>query len=305
MTAGLQREGPPETAGLRRSDLRPFTPAGLRDPGSPTLKLSGRPTESESVTALALLTLEQLVAWATVGTAAGTLILAAATYIMARRTGALAKSSSDELGLLNEQTEAARRQSIAAEAALRASVRPYLLDVPRGTMKTIARGDVFPYVLAGFRRHPPPSETRVVDLSIVDQYLPPHDEGSPELDYWLRVPVRNVGAGVAILGDTHLVLHGHGRVLTGTTSANALPPGEVAGLVFEVEPGAWEWDAAERSALARSPVTATVMYTDSAGEQAARAQIQLLVDEAKDYYVADARVVEAGAHLPAVDVIPS
>ena len=41
------------------------------------------------------------------------------------------------LSLLRSQAEAAQSQSVAAEAALNASARPLVIDIPRHTMKTV------------------------------------------------------------------------------------------------------------------------------------------------------------------------
>ena len=58
-----------------------------------------------------------------------------------KETADAAKLTADaavrDLELLGDQTEAATRQSEAAEAALNASVRPLLIDVPLYTTRTI------------------------------------------------------------------------------------------------------------------------------------------------------------------------
>jgi hypothetical protein len=78
----------------------------------------------------------------------GTLGLAIATLVLALKTRALADSgqvtsdaarltaaaAQQELEFLRDQTDAAKRQSRAAEAALNASVLPVLLDIPQHTM---------------------------------------------------------------------------------------------------------------------------------------------------------------------------
>ena len=84
--------------------------------------------------------------------------------------------------LLRSQADATHRQSVAAEAALNASARPLLIDIPRHTMKTIQVQEK-----AGIKR---PEE---VDLSVI------RSETSERAHTGrMTVPVRNVGAGAGL-----------------------------------------------------------------------------------------------------------
>jgi hypothetical protein len=141
------------------------------------------------VIASAHTTIDYVAAWATFGTALGTIGLAAATFVLALKTRALAKSGKDtadaaqqELSLLRNQAEAAQRQSVAAEAALNASARPLLIDIPRHTMKTIQ-----------VQERPGVKHPEEVDLSVIASHI---DE-SPRAGH-MMIPVRNVGPGVAL-----------------------------------------------------------------------------------------------------------
>lgn len=241
--------------------------------------------------------LDGLAAWATVGTALGTLVLAGATYALARQTRQLAVSSTQELDLLRQQTEAAQRQSVAAEEALRASVRPFILDVPPGTFREVRR-DIFETLFARSRRDPPPPETKKVDVSIVRHEIRAEPENYGERAFWLEVPVRNVGNGVAVLEDAQLWLHGQGHVLGGTPAAFALPVDGVTTLSFEVTPGGPGWEIAMRAAAAHEDMTAAVTYTDHAEQQASRTELLLVADKDGLYEVEGVRVVAADEPFP-------
>ena len=59
-----------------------------------------------------------------------TLILALATFLMARQTKHVASSSQDEAEAVRQQTEAVLLQVEESRAALQASIRPWLTNVP-------------------------------------------------------------------------------------------------------------------------------------------------------------------------------
>jgi hypothetical protein len=112
------------------------------------------------------------------------LLGAGATFVLALKTRALADSGQKtasaaerELALLGDQAEAVKRQSEVAEAALQASIKPLLIDVPLHSMQA-------GYV--GSR-----SGSAHTDFSVNSEIMPEMRTGS------LTVPVRNVGAGVA------------------------------------------------------------------------------------------------------------
>jgi hypothetical protein len=140
-------------------------------------------------------TITYVAAWATFGTAFGTIGLAIATFVLAKRTKALATSGQEtadaakqELGLLRTQAEATKRQSEAAESALIASVAPQLLDIPLHTMFQIPKSRIEPPRDRSDIARLGPSE---IDLSVITA----NDSADAAS---LVVPVRNVGAGVAL-----------------------------------------------------------------------------------------------------------
>jgi hypothetical protein len=81
-----------------------------------------------------------------------------------------------------KQTNAMRRQSRTAEAALNASIRPLLVDVPRHTMRTIH-----------VQERPGEKHPEELDVSAILASV-----GETTRTGSLVVPVRNVGAGVAL-----------------------------------------------------------------------------------------------------------
>jgi hypothetical protein len=139
--------------------------------------------------------IEYIAAWATFGTALGTVGLAIATFALALKTRALAKSGQQtadaaekELVLLRDQADASKRQSEPAEAALTAFVAPQLLDIPLHTMFRLPTNSLERLRDRSAIGPPAPSE---IDLSVISA------DDSPDATT-LVVPVRNVGAGVAL-----------------------------------------------------------------------------------------------------------
>lgn len=127
-------------------------------------------------------TIDYVSAYATLGLALATFALAWKTRALARSSQATAKTAEKELEQVRQQTEAANRQSNAAEAALNASVRPLLADVPRHTMQRIQ-----------VQERPGEKRAADVDLSVISSEIAPTTRTGR-----LTVPVRNVGAGVAL-----------------------------------------------------------------------------------------------------------
>lgn len=120
--------------------------------------------------------------------AIGTIGLAFATFVLALKTRALAKSGQQTADAAQDQADAAKRQSVAAEAALLASVASQLLDIPRHTMFQLPQNIIERMDYRSPIGQPAPSE---IDLSIISA-----NESADAAS--LVVPVRNVGAGVAL-----------------------------------------------------------------------------------------------------------
>jgi hypothetical protein len=64
-------------------------------------------------------TVEYIAAWATVGTAVGTGLLAFATYSLARKTKRMAQAAEDELHVVRVQAESMAQQAKATRRNLR------------------------------------------------------------------------------------------------------------------------------------------------------------------------------------------
>jgi hypothetical protein len=203
-------------------------------------------------------TIEYVAAYATAATAGGTFLLALATFRLAGKTRELAKSgeatataAKQELNLLGDQAESTRRQSEAAEAALNASVRPLLLDVPRHTYRP---------VVEGYRR-----QLEQVDVSAIIA-VADRDEVS------LTVPIRNAGAGIALVVAVAITVARDGAI--GEPVVPGEPPSAVvareeAAVFFEETGGSDQRVALEHLLTCGEDLVIEVAYTDIAGRQEA------------------------------------
>lgn len=214
--------------------------------------------------------IDYVAAYATTLTAFGTLGLAIATLVLALKTRALAKSgqqtahaAAQELEILRGQADAAQRQSEVAEAALNASIRPLILDVPR-------ESDRYPRAFGPRDAQPGSDEAPENDFGI--GFTPDH--------HTLVLPVRNVGAGVArmiaatVATEDSLV---HGNV------PSVIAAGETDFVSF------WPVDfmAPEPFALGRTIVYIEVAYSDIAGSQESATRFQLDPSAERFYVVAE------------------
>ena len=207
--------------------------------------------------------------------AIGTLALAAATVYLAMKTGSLSATSQQELDLLRQQAAAAQAQSATAEQALRASIRPVIIDVPKGTLREVRRHDWFwPMRRSG---EPRPPETTKVDVSRVRISFGDPDEPQ-DRELKLDVPIRNVGAGLALI--QRAVLHANVDCWTGRTSQQNLPVGEVAAAYFDTPEGSQEYEATVRVTNAKRPLTLEIVYTDLAGGQTSHSFLHLASEPA-------------------------
>lgn len=224
-------------------------------------------------------TIDYVGAWATLGTAVGTLVLAAATFGLALKTRALAKSgkatadasestaaaAQRELELLGDQTEAAKRQGEAAEAALSASVRPLLIDVPVHTMRTIQ-----------VQEQPGETHPATLDISVIAASVF-EDTRTAQL----TVPVRNVGSGVA--RGVAAAVTVAGKDVVGSAIARGTAPSVIA-----AGESNWIWfedTAGPASSAAQTPLVGLlrteedlvveVAYCDAAGRQIAASSLYL------------------------------
>jgi hypothetical protein len=223
-------------------------------------------------------------AWVGIGTAAGTLVLALATFWLAWKTSALASSSQKvadtsqrEVGLMQSQVEAMqtqveamqaqsnamKSQSETAQSSLHASVRPLIVEVPWGTPKEVAV-DRPPW------RWSPTSGSFKIDVSQVTLL-------KSAAQYDLIVPVRNVGTGVAVLTVILLEISDEaGSIfLDGHAAPPSVPSQETADLVFSIAKGENGWTELRKAVSQRAFLTASVHYCDLAGDQGSETRLRL------------------------------
>ena len=218
-------------------------------------------------------TIDYVAAWATFGTAVGTIGLAVATFVLALKTRALATSGQEtadaakqELLLLRSQTDAAQRQSVAAEAALNASARPLLIDIPRHTMKTIQ-----------VQERPGVEHPEEIDLSVITSRI----DQSPRAGQ-MMVPVRNVGAGVALglaaAAGLVIELEAAGATVAHGEAPSVIAAGESAAVWFEDTAGVASAAAEPPLAYllrAGADLVVEVAYCDVSGRQEAATSLYL------------------------------
>jgi hypothetical protein len=193
--------------------------------------------------------------WVAIGTltlAAVTVVLAfvsAAGVIVARDaakdTRRLAETAEQEVRAVLEQANATRRQAGVAQATLSASVQPLLGHVPLGE----------------FDDKNPEAEIGAVNVKGDDRY------------FWISIPVRNVGAGVAVIQGAKLapdISAPSGRGITATM----VPVGELTRCWFVFERGS---DRDLVNALEHGRLWLHVFYTGAAGGQPYRTEA--LVEE--------------------------
>ncbi|HEY4099146.1 MAG TPA: hypothetical protein VGM33_26710 [Baekduia sp.] len=194
---------------------------------------------------IATTTVEYLTAWATAGTAVGTVILAAATFWMARKTRDAATATQDDVRAAKEQLtvaqaqiELSRRQADAAEAAISAQLKPVLIDVPFDM----------------FREGGTDAGTVSVELNPKSGLI------------LVDIPLRNVGPGLARV--TGLSLDTGSPIAFGATLRNAnIPPGERARFMFTAAPEQSGYSAFRDIVDRRGTFSVAVRYTDAAGAQ--------------------------------------
>jgi hypothetical protein len=211
-----------------------------------------------------------LAAWATLGTAVGTAALAAATFVLARKTSREVEAATAQAAASVQQVDQSTRQAEAAERALLAQTQPFLSGVPWGLA---VRTPLFA------RSMVKPSEREDASQVIVSIV------GSPAQAAEVRLPYRNVGNGTALIQSTEVVISGNtGFVAESTTPV--VPPGEIAEVVLAVD--ATHSSLGEVVAMygGAQDFTAIIGYADVSG--AARGALRLDAyarPGSKDWYV--------------------
>ena len=169
----------------------------------------------------------------------GTLALAGVTVLLAavsasgvwvaarsaRDTRRLAQTSEKEVVVLSQQVEVQRleveavtRQAEAAQAALRSSARPVLVDVPYGQTGEPAQD----YVQIGANNQVGLSPW-MLSVELSEQPLPA---------YYVAVPVRNTGPGIALMVETALRVDPDDEPILGRLTKAVVPPGERTRALF-------------------------------------------------------------------------
>jgi hypothetical protein len=195
--------------------------------------------------------------WASIATAVGTISLGLATFWLGWQTRNVAKTGDAELKLLGRQANAADSQSKAAEAALSASIRPLLLDVPRHTHREILTG---PFGRGGLQ----PVDASVIYAVVSDS------------EVHLTVPVRNAGQGVALVTAAALTSIDAERVVrpvvTGGTPS-AIAPREEDSVYFDDDDGP---SNLRHLIEVGGDLVVEVAYSDAAGGQLAATRLYLI-----------------------------
>lgn len=165
---------------------------------------------------------------------------------------------------------AATRSAEASEAALAAGLRPLLVEVPRGQ-----------FIRA----------RRFMDQDVED------DLADVEADVWddrellIEVPLRNAGAGIALVGAPQLEIEAGPLTWSGVGLHTVVPPGELTRLDFT---GTWHDREATLAGAATinadgATFTVSVPYTDVEGRQGTTTRVTVTrrVNEDDDFWIVD------------------
>lgn len=236
------------------------------------------------MTILSTTTVEYIAAWATVGTAAGTGMLALATFFLARRTTAEVTAATSQARASLEQVEISQQQAKVAERALAAQTQPLLTDVPWGVAQLVA----------GYAMKPG-SDSRSV-LSSVFGPKEAHYRDASEVRVWLdqetrgvrfAIPVRNVGNGTALI-QAVVFRFSNDASLTGFPASPVVPPREVTVLSLDLEGGDDpDVSVATQAVEQGTSFSVVTAYADSSGEakRAVRLDVYPGEDSDSDWWV--------------------
>lgn len=202
------------------------------------------------------------------GTAVGTVLLAAATGLLAWMTRAEVVASRQELAL--------------SRTAYQASTRPILVDAPLDRFTVEKEALVLPTPIEqGVPR-------RLEDLgriTVEAGYVAGPEGGEGYVR--IAVPFHNVGAGLALIHDARLIGFETGWTIPWRRSSmqSAAPPGELIRISFgaEIDPGdgqALEMELDQLDELISFSVE--VVYSDFGGEQ--RTRTRLAIEGRRSYW---------------------
>ncbi len=217
--------------------------------------------------------------WANIGTAAGTLALAAATFRLARRTSEQVASSREQASSSERQAEASRRQAEAAarqaellagqlataQESLRAATRPLLADVPRDEDDSATQ----------------------INANI---------EFEHEEEVNVRVPVRNVGAGPAVIVHARLAATEQAmeaqQWAPGSSAQNIVAPGERVPLRFIAPPGSAAYSTLHEQVLGCLRLIVEIQYRDLVEDHDATLRLGLACNRSnQEWRVTNSEVV--------------
>jgi hypothetical protein len=184
-----------------------------------------------------LFSLTHVVAYAAIGSFICTYLLARATKKLANSTNELASSGDrtaeaavKQLDELKSQTGAAQQHAAAAQEALDAATRPLLIDVPRFTMQPRALTEDERLRYRNRTHEMPPFAEEDASQILVEL---PSDDFPRGL---LRVPVRNIGAGPAIVQAARLAqtpLDMRGDLRASGVMQSVVAPSQIVIVEFE------------------------------------------------------------------------
>jgi hypothetical protein len=239
--------------------------------------------------------------------AIGTMLLAVATFILARSTRGLAHNTAEEVQESKrqvdaslKQVEAAQRQAAAAQEALdaayeqtrlaqltlNAQIRPVLIDVPGlvGVRDTI----MYPG-----REKPIAGDAGFVHVDATDA------------EVLVSVPLRNAGAGVAMIRGLKLTL----RTAIGPPSVRItppnLPPNERGRVSFRATPGDAAFAPLSETIRAHRDFSVQVGYADLAGQQYTITRFDLYCYAGARWTVRQVHLEEPGSDEPFAGSAPA
>jgi hypothetical protein len=173
----------------------------------------------------------------------GTLALAAATFMLGRRTR-------ESVDATREEVEAAQAQARTAQAALDSQTAPLLTGVPPGLGQEVEGRDIHSGEAASWR-----DQGEIVVQNV--------RKGDAKGVYF-SVPFRNVGNGIALVQEIQVILSA-GTPYVGVSRNPALPPGEQTRAYLSATRDKSSWTEADQTYTNPSPFCVLIGYGDAAG----------------------------------------
>lgn len=185
-----------------------------------------------------------------------------ASLKVARSAESQAKSTNDTVDTANEQLKLGRESLAQERAALQASVRPLLADVPLGVY--VPEGN------EGFRpigiRMLNPDKGRILWTRMDDNTIE------------VRVPVRNIGSGPAFIHDAFFT-SGPGVVVEATLDHQVIPVGELARVSVTILATEVLHGPVLSAFMQGLELAVGVRYSDSGGSQRTQSVVVFTCDD--------------------------